>query len=144
MDPTEPTIDSQTSSSTINTNNSEAVSQSQKNTALSNTSVTTTEVPHVEAIHTATAVHLSMPSGLASPKDAQNTQNIATLDAPSAHKNDKPADIHDARLLNVTPGEFSFVSKCFSFFFFSSFTAQCRTARVRFLTRGFTLALFFF
>jgi hypothetical protein len=127
VDSTEPTIDSQTSS-TINTNNSEAVSRTPKNTALSNASVTTTKTPHSETIHTATAVHLSMPSGLASPKDAQNSQNITILDE-SAHKSDKPADICDARLLNVTPGEFLFlVSKCIPLFF-SSFTAQLCTQR---------------
>lgn len=121
VDSTEPVIDSQTSS-TINTNNSEAVSRTQKNTALSNASVTTTKAPHVE---TTTAVHLSLPSDLASPKDAQNSQNT-TLDG----KNNKPADIHHARLLNVTPGEFLFfVSKNIFLFFLSSFTAQlCRTA----------------
>lgn len=118
MNPTEPAIDSQTSS-IINTNNSEAVSRTQENTALSNASVTTTKAPYVE---TNTTVHLSMSSGLASPRDAQTSKNIITLDG-SAHKNDKPADIHDARL---TPGELLFV---FFLFFFSSFTAQlCRTA----------------
>ena len=93
----EDTVDSRTSS-TINTNNSEAVSETRKTTAPSNASVTTTKASHV---------HLSMPSDLASPKDAQNSQNISVL-KESAHKNDKPADIYDARLLNVTPGEFLF------------------------------------
>ena len=115
VDSTEPTIDSQTSS-TMNTNNSETVSLTQKHTALSSASVTTTEEPHVETIHTATAVHLSMPSDLASPNDAQNSQNITTSDE-LAHKNDKPEDtsIRDAILSNVTPGGFLFF--CFECLF---------------------------
>lgn len=100
VDSTEPTIDSQTSPT--NTKNLEAVSQTKKNTALSNASVTTTMTTDFETIGTATVVHLSMPSGLASPKDAQNSQDITTLD----DTNDKSADIHDAGLLNVTPGEY--------------------------------------
>ena len=132
-DPTEPTIDSQTSSSTVNTNNSEAVSQTQKITALPDASVTTTKAPHVEAIHAATTVHLSMPSGLASPKDAQNPQNTTTLDG-SAYKNNKPADI-DARLLNVTPGELLFLfQNVFLFpspFLRRSYAAPPTIARVR-------------
>lgn len=111
VDSTEPTIDSQTTSTVI-TNNSEAVSRTQKNTPLSNASVTTTKTVHVET--TATDVDLSMHSDFVSPKDAENSQNIATLD----DNNNKPADIRDTRLLNETPSEFLFFcSKCFSFLF---------------------------
>ena len=102
VDSTEPTIDSQTTA-TIITNNMEAVSQPPKNTSLSNVSVTTIKTPHVET--NATDVDLSI---LAPRKDAQTT-----LD----DKNDKPADIHDGRLLNETSGEFLF---CFKIFFFFS------------------------
>ena len=124
MDPTEPMIDSQTSS-TINTNNSDAVSRTQNNTALSNASVTT------------------------SPKDVQNSQNNTTLDG-SPHKNDKPADIHDPRLLNVTPGEFLFLFQNVFLSLFSSFTAQLyRTANyskdrlMSYFDEGFHSSLFF-
>ena len=106
VDSTEPTIDSQTTA-TIITNNMEAVSQPPKNTSLSNVSVTTTKTPHVET--NATDVDLSI---LAPRKDAQTT-----LD----DKNDKPADIHDGRLLNETSGEFLFCFKIFFFFFSSVF-----------------------
>lgn len=106
VDSTEPTIDSQTTA-TIITNNMEAVSQPPKNTSLSNVSVTTTKTPHVET--NATDVDLSI---LAPRKDAQTI-----LD----DKNDKPADIHDGRLLNETSGEFLFCFKIFFFFFSSVF-----------------------
>jgi hypothetical protein len=99
---TEPTIDYQTTA-TIITNNSDAVSRTQINTELSNVSMTTTKTPHVDT----TEVDLSTFHDLASPKDAQNSQNITTLD-------DKPTNILDARLLNATPSEFLFFeSKCF-------------------------------
>ena len=107
VDSTEPTIDSQTLP---------AVSHTQKIAALSNASVTTTKTPHIETIRTATAMHLSMPSDLASLEDAQNSQNITTnLD----DTNDKPADIHDARLLNVTPGKYLFFGLNLYFSFLS-------------------------
>lgn len=122
VDSIEPTIDSQTST-TINTNNSEAVSRTQINTEMPNASETTTKTPHVETIRTATAVQLSMPGDLVSAKDAPSSQNIDTLD----DKNDKSGDIHDASPLNVTPGEL-FQNVLF-FFSFLLFTAQlCRTA----------------
>jgi hypothetical protein len=107
-DSTEPRIDFQTTSPII-TNNSEDVSRTQKNPSLFNASVTTTKTPDFEA--TATDVDLSMSSDLVSPKDAPNSLNSTTLD----DKNGNPADIHDARLLNETPGEFLFIF---------SFTAQ--------------------
>ena len=114
VDSIEPAIDSQTTA-TIITNKSEAVSQTQKNTSLSNASVTTTKTPHVEI--NATDLNSSMPNDLAPRKDPQI---ITTLD----DKNDKPAVIHDARLLNVTR-EFLFFLFSFIFFcLFSSFTAQ--------------------
>ena len=116
VDSTEPTIDSQTTA-TIITNNMEAVSQPPKNTSLSNVSVTTTKTPHVET--NATDVDLSI---LAPRKDAQTI-----LD----DKNDKPADIHDGRLLNETSGEFLFCFKIFFLFFFLLFftTQPCRKAK---------------
>ena len=121
VDSTEPTIDSQTTA-TIITNNMEAVSQPPKNTSLSNVSVTTTKTPHAET--NATDVDLSI---LAPRKGAQNSQNITTLD----DKNDKPADIHDGRLLNEISGEFLFCFKIFFLFFFLLFftTQPCRKAK---------------
>lgn len=101
MDSNEPRIDSQTTSAII-TDNSEAVSRTQKIPALSNASATTTKTLDVET--TVTDVDLSMPSDLASPKDAPNSPISTTL-------NDKN-DNHD---LNETPGEFLFIF---------SFTAQ--------------------
>jgi autotransporter translocation and assembly factor TamB len=126
VDSNELTIDFQTTA-TIITDDSEAVSRTHKNTSLSNASVTTARTPHVETNATDVPdMDLSMPNDLASRKNAPNSQNISTLD----DKNNKPADINDARLLNETPGEFLFC--------LFSFTAQpCRTANnsgVRFMS----------
>jgi len=53
------------------------------------------------------------------PPNAQPPKKIAGLGGP-AHKDDRPADRHNAVPLNATPGEF----------FFSSFTAQlCGTGQ---------------
>lgn len=114
VDPTEPMICSQTTA-TIIANNLEVINKTLKSTVLSNASVTATKAPHVET--TVADVNLSMSSDLASPKHVQTPQNITIL----GDKNDKPAGIRDARLLNEISGEFLF-------FPFSSSTAQlCRT-----------------
>lgn len=100
VDPTEPMIDSQSSSS-VSMNKSDDASRTQTNSQLSDhASETTTKAPRVETVYTA---HLSMPSDLTSANDAQTFEAITGLDR-LAHRNDRPPGTHNARLLNVTPG----------------------------------------
>lgn len=97
VDPTEPVIDSQPSSS-ISTSNSDDANRTQTNSQLSDhASETTTKAPRVETVHTA---HLSIPSDLTSANDIQ-TSEVNTGSDRLAHKNDRPPG---TRPLNVTPG----------------------------------------